>query len=133
MESELVGNEFVDEFGCLYEEYFISDYDVPFSISEYSFPQALAEKYDCLEDYMSYPDEVIQYIDDNDEKEVTLINLEGSDYLNEHEKLGHSLVALGYYDVLDNLLIYLDYEKLGKDFFINTGGGVIGDYYIETY
>lgn len=47
-----VGNEFVDEFGSSYEEYFITDYDVPFSIGEYDFPQSLAERYDSLEDCM---------------------------------------------------------------------------------
>lgn len=32
-----VGSEFVDEFGSMYEEYFISDYDAPFSVEEYEY------------------------------------------------------------------------------------------------
>ena len=47
-----VGNEFVDEFGCSYEEYLITDYDVPFCVGEYDFPQSLAERYDSLKEYM---------------------------------------------------------------------------------
>lgn len=55
-----VGNEFVDEFGCSYEEYFITDYDVPFLVEEYDFPQSLAGMYEGLQEYMSYLDEVVR-------------------------------------------------------------------------
>ena len=127
----LVGNEFIDGFGCSYEEYFISDSDAPFSIGEYDFPQALAEKYDSLIDYMSYPEEVVQYIADFDGKEVSITHLGGSENLSKNEKVGHSLVALGCYEVPNNLLTYIDYEKLGKDFLINSGGDVVGEYFIQ--
>ena len=126
-----VGNEFVDEYGQSYEEYFITDYEAPFSISEYDFPQALAEKYNKLEDYFSYPKEVIQYIADNTGKEVNIIYLGGNSRLNDHEKMGHSLTALGYFEVPHKLLTYIDYEALGKDFLINTSGEIIGDYFID--
>lgn len=126
-----VGNEFIDGNGESYEEYFITDYDAPFSIGEYDFPQSLAEKYDNLREYMSYPEEVVRYIADFDGKEVNIIHLGGSENLSKHEKVGHSLTALGYYEVPRNLLSYIDYEKLGKDFLINSSGDVVGDYFIE--
>lgn len=126
-----VGNEFIDVNGKSYEEYFITDYDAPFTIGEYDFPQKLAEKYDSLSKYMSYPTEVVRYIADCDGKEVNIIHLGGSENLSKYEKVGHSLVALGYYEVPRNLLSYIDYEKLGKDFLINSSGDVVGNYFIE--
>jgi len=126
-----VGNEFIDGNGESYEEYFITDYDAPFPIGEYDFPQSLAEKYDKLREYMSYPEEVVRYIADFDGKEVNIIHLSGSENLSKHEKVGYSLTALGYYEVPRNLLSYIDYEKLGKDFLINSSGDVVGDYFIE--
>ncbi|EKZ0947261.1 hypothetical protein [Listeria monocytogenes] len=43
-------NGFVDEFDYSFEEYFITDYDVPFSFGEYNSPQSLTERYDSLEE-----------------------------------------------------------------------------------
>lgn len=126
-----VGNEFVDENGESYEEYFITDYDAPFSIGEYDFPQRLAEKYDKLRDYMSYPEEVVRFIADFEGKEVNIIHLGESGNLSKHERVRHSLVALGYYEVPRDLLSYINYEKLGKDFLINSSGDLVGDYFIE--
>lgn len=126
-----VGNEFIDDNGESYEEYFITDYDAPFSISEYDFPQKLAEKYDNLRGYMCYPEEVVRYIADCSGKAVNIINLGASDNLTDHEKMGHSLIVLGYYEVPCNLLAYIDYEKLGKDFLINVDGDIVGNYFIE--
>lgn len=126
-----VGNEFIDKNGESYEEYFITDYDAPFSIGEYDFPQKLAEKYDNLRSYMSYPEKVVRYIADFEGKEANIIHLGGSENLSKHERVGHSLVALGYYEVPRNLLSYIDYEKLGKDFLMNSSGDIVGDYFIE--
>lgn len=61
----LVGNEFVDEYGYSYEEYFISDYDMPFRVNEYDFPQKLAEKFDKLKSFLHYPREVVELIAEN--------------------------------------------------------------------
>ncbi|MBS9366567.1 hypothetical protein JL732_06590 [Listeria welshimeri] len=65
----------MDEFGCSYEEYFITDYDVPFFVEEYEFPQYLAESYDNFEAYMGYPDIIIRVIADNRDAEVNIIEL----------------------------------------------------------
>ncbi|AND72606.1 MULTISPECIES: antirestriction protein ArdA [Enterococcus] len=126
-----VGNEFIDENGESYEEYFIADHDAPFSIDEYDFPQKLAEKYDNLRSYMSYPEEVVRYIADFEGKEASIIHLGGSENLSKYERVGHSVVALGYYEVPRNLLSYIDYEKLGKDFLMKSSGDIVGDYFIE--
>lgn len=93
-----MGNEFVDEFGYSYEEYFITDYDVPFSVGEYDFPQSLAERYDSLEECVGYPDEVIRVVAENRGAEVTIIELDDTG-INDHEKLEYALVDLGYYDI----------------------------------
>lgn len=44
-----VGNEFIDKNGCSYEECFITDYEAPLEVGEYSSPLILAEKYNILE------------------------------------------------------------------------------------
>lgn len=118
----LVGNEFVDEFGCSYEEYFISDYDAPFSIWEYDFPQFLAERYDdSIEAYMRYPDEVVRVIAENKDAEVNIIDLDGIG-VNDYEKLGYALVDLGYYNIPEYLMNYIDYEAIGRDYDFGTNG-----------
>ena len=61
----LVGNKFVDKYGCSYEECFISDYNMPFPVNEYDFPQKLAERFDELENYFHYPREVVELIAEN--------------------------------------------------------------------
>ena len=80
---------------------------------------------------LSILEEVIQYIAGFEGKEANIIHLGGSENLSKHERVGHSLIALGYYGVSRNLLSYIDYEKLGKDFLFNSSGDVIGDYFIE--
>ncbi|WP_242589892.1 antirestriction protein ArdA [Enterococcus sp. DIV0660C] len=127
----LVGNEFIDELGCSYEEYFISDYDVPFTINEYDYPQALSEKYDSLSDYMSYPDEVVRCIADNMGKEINIIDLCEKNNLSEYERLGCSLVELGYYEIPEHLLNYVDYELMGRDFALNITGEFASNYFLE--
>ncbi|MEI5994357.1 antirestriction protein ArdA [Candidatus Enterococcus mansonii] len=125
-----VGNEFVDEFSYSYEEYFITDYDVPFSVGEYDFPQSLAERYDSLEEYMGYPDEVVRVIAENRDAEVTIIELDDTG-VSDHEKLGYALVDLGYYDIPEHLANYIDYEALGRDYDFGTSGEFVDRYYIE--
>lgn len=124
-----VGNEFVDEFGCSYEEYFITDYDAPFSIGEYDFPQALAEKYDSLEEYIDYPDEVIRVIAGyQGERPIIHELFEGS---TDEEKLGYVLVDEGLIMVPEHLRNYIDYEAIGRDYAINVSGEFVGEYFIE--
>lgn len=57
------------------KEYFITDYDVPFFVEEYEFPQYLAESYDNFETYMGYPDKIIRVIAYNRDTEVNIIEL----------------------------------------------------------
>lgn len=80
---------------------------------------------------MSYLEEVVRHIADCDGKEVSIIHLDGSENLIKNEKISYSLVTLGYYEIPRNLLSYIDYEKLGKDFLINSSGDVVGDYLLE--
>ncbi|MBM7687507.1 antirestriction protein ArdA [Enterococcus ureilyticus] len=126
-----VGNEFVDEFGYSYEEYFITDYDVPFSVGEYDFPQSLAERYDSLEEYMSYPDEVVRVIAENRDAEVTIIELDDTG-VSDYEKLGYALVDLGYYDIPEHLANYIDHEAIGRNYDFGMSGEFITKYYIMS-
>lgn len=127
----LVGNEFVDEYGCSYEEYFITDYDTPFLIGEYDFPQALAEKYDSLKEYMSYPNEVIRTIAKHQGQQLTIYELrEGS---TNEEKLGYVLVDEGLVTVPQSLRNYIDYEAVGRDYAINTCGEFAANYFVEFF
>ncbi len=123
-------NEFVDEFGYSYEEYFITDYDVPFSVGEYDFPQSLAARYDSLKEYMGYPDEVIRVIAENRGTEVNIIELDDTG-VSDHEKLGYALVDLGYYDIPEQLANYIDYEAIGRDYDFGTSGDLVNKYYLE--
>lgn len=105
-------------------------YDVPFSVGEYDFPQSLAERYDSLEEYMSYPDEVVRVIAENRDAEVTIIELDDTG-VSDHEKLGYALVDLGYYDIPEQLANYIDYEAIGRDYDFGTSGELVNKYYLE--
>ncbi|MGI6154387.1 MAG: antirestriction protein ArdA, partial [Enterococcus lemanii] len=61
----LIGSEFIDKDGCSYEEYFISDYDMPFLVNEYDSPKELARRLEELEKYSHYPRKVIETIAEN--------------------------------------------------------------------
>lgn len=124
-----IGNEFVDEFGYSYEEYFITDYDAPFSIEEYDFPQALAEKYDSLEEYIYLPDSVVQIISNHEGENPIIYQLfDGS---TDEEKLGYVLVDEGLVIVPEHLRNYIDYEAIGRDHVFNTNGDFAEEYFIE--
>ncbi|MCB5953256.1 antirestriction protein ArdA [Enterococcus sp. BWT-B8] len=125
-----IGNEFVDEYGYPYEEYFITDYDAPFSIEEYDSPRLLAEKYDSLEEYMGYPDEVIRVVVEDSNADINIIELDNTE-MNDYEKLGYALVDSGYYDIPEHLTNYIDYESIGREYELNASGSFILNYYIE--
>ncbi|HBI1549256.1 TPA: antirestriction protein ArdA [Enterococcus faecalis] len=128
-EAIFVGNEFIDKFGYPYEEYFITDYDAPFSVKEYDSPKSLAEKYDCLEEYMNYPDEVVRVISNHEGENPTIYELfEGS---TDEEKLGYVLVDNGLIIVPENLRNYVDYEAIGRDYVLNTNGEFAEEHFIE--
>lgn len=128
-EAICVGNEFIDRFGYPYEEYFITDYDAPFSVEEYDSPKSLAEKYDRLEEYMNYPDDVVRIIANHEGEAPTIYEIyEGS---TDEEKLGYVLVNDGLIIVPEHLRIYIDYETIGRDYTLNTNGEFAEDHFIE--
>lgn len=122
-----VGSEFVDEFGSPYEEYFISDYDVPFSV-EYA--PSLIEKFEAIEKYLDYPRKVVKAISENLDQEFIIHDLyEGSTV---EEKLGYALYDGGFIIIPENLINYIDYEAIGRDYVYNTSGEFVDqDYCIE--
>lgn len=126
-----VGDEFVNKYGESYEEYFITDYDLLFDIGEYEFPQAIIEKYSDLSDYLGYPREVVKVIAENLGSEIHIIELDNDVLGSDEEKLGYSLVDMGYFEIPDNLVNYIDYEAVGRDYAINSSGEFAIDYFIE--
>ncbi|KAJ79737.1 Antirestriction protein (ArdA) [Enterococcus faecalis] len=124
-----VGNEFIDEYGYPYEEYFITDYDTPFSIEEYDTPILLAEKYNSLEEYMYLPDSVVHIISNYEGENPIVYQLfEGS---TNEEKLGYALVDEGLIIVPVHLRNYIDYEAIGRDHVMNMNGELVSGYYVE--
>lgn len=117
-----VGNEFINKYGESYEEYFITDYDLPFDIDEYDFPQAITEKYSELSDYLEYPREVVKVIAENLGSEINIIELDNDILESDEEKLGYALVDMRYFEMPDNLINYIDYDKIGKDYILGSSG-----------
>lgn len=125
-----VGSGFIDEFGSPYEEYFISDYDAPFLIEEYENIPSLIEKFEEIEEYLEHPRELVKVISENLNQEFIIHNLyEGSAV---EEKLGYALYDGGFIIIPDNLINYIDYEAIGRDYKYNSFGEFVdGKYYIE--
>lgn len=119
-----MSNEFVNKYGESYEEYFITDYDLPFDIGEYDFPLAITEKYIELSDYFEYPREVVKVIAENLGCEINIIELDNDILGSDEEKLGYALVDKGYFEISDNLINYIDYEAIGRDYLINSSGEI---------
>lgn len=126
-----VGNEFVNKYGESYEEYFITDYDLPFDIGEYEFPQAITEKYSELSDYLEYPRELVKVVAEHLGSEIHIIELDSDILGSDEEKLGYTLVDMGYFEIPDHLVNYIDYEAIGRDYLINSSGDIIDNYLIE--
>lgn len=126
----LVDNEFVDDFGYSYEEYFISDYDAPFEVSEYSFPQSLSEKYESLIEYEGYSRSVIELIAEYEGSRPIIFELDDS-IMSDDKKLGYALVDEAIISVLEHLRNYLDYEAIGRDYRLNVVGDFVDNYFIE--
>ena len=125
-----VGSGFVDEFGNPYEEYFISDYDAPFSVEEYEYVPSLIEKFESIEKYLDYPRGVVKAISENLDQEFIIHDL--NEGYTVEEKLGYSLYDGGFIIIPENLINYIDYEAIGRDHKYSTCGEFIDqDYYIE--
>lgn len=127
-----VGNEFVNEYGESYEEYFITDYDLPFDIEEYDFPQAITEKYNELSDYLKYPREVVKMIAENLGSEINIIELDNDILGSDEEKLGYALVDMGYFEIPDNLVNYIDYGAIGRDYKLEKSCEIVNNFCIEV-
>lgn len=127
----LIGNEFVDKYGCSYEEHFISDYDMPFSVDEYDFPQKLAEKFEELAKYSEYTRAVIELISENSGYIPTIYELDDSSTMTNDEKLGYTLVDETLVIVPTHLRNYIDYEALGRDYRLRVNGDFTDNYFIE--
>lgn len=126
-----VGSEFINTQGEPYEEYFITDYDLPFDIGEYDFPQAISEKYSELNDYLEYPGEVVKVIAENLNSEVSIIELDNDILGSDEKKLGYAIVDMEYLEIPDNLINYIDYEAIGRDYAMDVGGEFIRNYFIS--
>ncbi|MFI3685656.1 antirestriction protein ArdA [Vagococcus fluvialis] len=125
-----VGKEFVNKYGESYEEYYITDYDLPFDIGEYEFPQSITEKYSELSDYLEYPREVVKVIVENLGSEIHMIELDNDVLGSDEKKLGYALVDMGYFEIPDHLVNYIDYEVVGRDYAINSSGEFVTNYFI---
>lgn len=126
-----VDSDFVDEHGESYEEYFITDYDVPFDIDEYEYAPSLIDKFKEIEPYMDYSKEIIRVIADHSCSEFIMYELfEGS---TNEEKLGYVLYYEGMVIIPEHLRSYVDYEAIGRDYAINADGEFVDNYYIEFH
>lgn len=63
--------------------------------------------------------------------EIHIIELDNDVLGSDEEKLGYSLVDMGYFEIPDNLVNYIDYEAVGRDYAINSSGEFAIDYFIE--
>lgn len=114
--------------GVEYEEYFISDYEAPFNISEYVNLQHLneiSEAFDALDDcetlgFEAYIDQYgAQYLDDVEE---AIGFATSGDYtiwndVNDMSDVAAEMVEQGYFEINENnpLSRYIDYDALGRD------------------
>ncbi len=111
-----------------YEEYFISDYDLPFSIGEYErlenlnrwaneildLPSPLNECENCLKNVMRCYDDNFEYLLSHSE-DITFYP--GIDIMTDLAELLVDEGALG--EIPDNLCDYIDYVAYARDLEIN--------------
>lgn len=123
--------------GGVYEEYFITDYEAPFSIGEYdnlSNLNKLAEELTALDDsellaFNAYIEEVS---DDTTEALEVATSGDYSIYygVDDMADVAREYIDQGLFEIdQDNFLVrYIDYEKLGRDLsFDNTFVFINGD------
>lgn len=132
-----------------YEEYFITDYESSFDIEigEYSNFNKLNELAEELErinqnaydrivtkvntiinyESVEYVEDILKIINDSN-----LDNYHFYPDVKNDEELGEYIVnELAIYDIPENLVYYIDYEKIGHDWSINNSGLFTQNGYIE--
>ena len=135
---ERIGIGSKDEFGCTYEEWFISDYDcyvdgLADKLGEYASLDELnylASKLEELNDYGYEKFQAVMQVSDYTDSIQELINLiDNLDKydvypdINDHDDLGRYYVEeLGAMSVPDNLKNYIDYEAFGRDIALDEAG-----------
>lgn len=126
-----------------YEEYFITDVDtnVNIEIGEYTsinVLQKIAEQIEKLSDIIDV-DTFNAILDCNsDFDEAYEIAIDGNytyyDDVDDEYDLGNTLVDEGYLgNIDDNLKMYLDYEKIGRDYMINVNGSFSNNGFVAVY
>jgi len=126
--------------GIEYEEYFISDYEAPFSIGEYDNIDDLNEKAEILEGFNYIEMEIIEtYLNEvNDDIDEAINVIHNGEYMLFEGCSDMSEVAERYveetgllHDVDDNLARYFNYEAFGRDMAIEGNFHEYQDGYIE--
>ena len=126
--------------GIEYEEYFISDYEAPFTIGEYDNIDDLNEIAEILEGFNYIEMEIIEtYLDEiNDDIHEAINVIHNGEYMLFEGCADMSEVAERYieemgllHDVDDNLARYFNYEAFGRDMAIDGNFHEYQDGYIE--
>lgn len=98
----------------------------------------LAERMASLEDWEL--EAIGAYLESTgDTLEEALSCIEAGDYsvyeAKDEEELGYYIVEEGFFGVKvpEALQVYLDYEAIGRDFVVTSGGTFYGDFYYEFY
>lgn len=128
--------------GIEYEEYFISDYEAPFTVGEYDNIDDLNEKAESLAELYEDEAEIIEcYIENvRDDFEEALDIVRDGEYMifddcrNMAEVAEHYLEETGMlHDMDDNLARYFNYEAFGRDMAIEGDFHEYQDGYIQFF
>lgn len=126
--------------GIIYEEYFISDYEAPFTIGEYDNIDDLNEKVEILKEFNYNEIEVIEtYLNEvNDDIDEAINVIHNGEYMLFEDCRNMAEVAERYleetgmlHDMDDILARYFNYEAFGRDMAIDGNFHEYQDGYIE--
>lgn len=119
------------------EEYFISDYEADFDISEYENLEELTEFAGYFDKLSDYEKTSVIYLLDYLclERSEVLEKMRNDDVLGDlclyeasnEEELGREISE--YMEIPENLKFYINYEMIGRDEVAN-GATQVGDYYV---
>ena len=126
-----------------YEEYFITDVDtnINIEIGEYTSINTLKKIAEQIEELIDIIDvDTFNAILDcnSDFDEAYEIAIDGNytyyDDVDDEYDLGNPLVDEGFLGHIDdNLKMYLDYEKIGRDYMINVNGSFSSNGFVALY